>query len=890
MTPIRAEHLFDLPGQSVLLMPSDASARQQRDRVAALRGDHDQAFLEHITVMPAAQWLAELWDGSFPSAQVLRPIQLLALARPIIESSDYYPDNCLNSLAIVRQFVDAFQLHAAYMLSTEREDYLFSPEYQAFYHWRAQLQQQLDELDALSSEQLPLRLTPLLADGALDLPARLVISPRTELVPAVRQFIDHCAPQLDIFLLDETPPASDQRLYCFPQRDDECRAVATRLSEILRAWRKDAATNPCPPPSLGVVVPDMNTYKPLLESALRRQLYPQSLLPEDEIQEPWHFEGSESLYAYPLIRAAWDLISLRDGPGELEHFSRVLRSRFVSGWPEQRSARASFDRLLRERLTVQCSLRDIEVQARRAVEPDTVAVLMAAREQLSAYPGRQLPSAWVRSFDQLLLATGWPNADDDDPVVAQCRQGFSQAMDVFRALDRQLGEVEHSEALSWLQHILTTKRFSVSRDWPCPIRILTIDDALALTFDEVWLVGLDDSALPRRASPSPFLPQHLQQRAQVAGCEANLCLQRDREVLAGLLQAAPVVNCSLAHEAEGGAPRSVCSLLTLPESLFNWPDQEESLLQQGRCEWPDMDEVRPVPVAQRDQLRGGSGLFKEYAQSPFFAFLKYRLDLREFPRPAEGLDHRLQGVLVHDTLEAVWRRLGGKAELDRLDFARLQELVGQCVDEALAGSEINTMRFGEALLRLEKTRVVALVSHWLEFKEKMRLQDFTVEAVETQLDTRFMGIPLKLRMDRIDRIGDKRLVIDYKTGTVDGKTLNSDALTEPQLPIYALAASEAAPIDGVMLAQVKSPDDLKIHVRSNWTNSVIAKKAHDSDVDDEQKWAAELKAWAAALEAMAEGILAGNIEHDYSLNMSRSFSGYLMPLLRSAATDDEEVL
>ena len=200
------------------------------------------------------------------------------------------------------------------------------------------------------------------------------------------------------------------------------------------------------------------------------------------------------------------------------------------------------------------------------------------------------------------------------------------------------------------------------------------------------------------------------------------------------------------------------------------------------------------------------------------------------------------------------------------------------------------MRFGEALLRLEKTRVVALVSHWLEFKEKMRLQDFTVEAVETQLDTRFMGIPLKLRMDRIDRIGDKRLVIDYKTGTVDGKTLNSDALTEPQLPIYALAASEAAPIDGVMLAQIKSPDDLKIHVRSNWTNSVIAKKAHDSDVDDEQKWAAELKAWAAALEAMAEGILAGNIEHDYSLNMSRSFSGYLMPLLRSAATDDEEVL
>lgn len=887
MTPIRAEQLFDLPGQTVLLMPSDASARQQRDRLAALRGDHDQAFLERITVMPPAQWLAELWDGSFPSAQVLRPIQLLALARPIIEDSEYYPDNCLNSLAIVRQFVDAFQLHAAYCLSKEREDYLFSPEYQAFYQWRAALQQRLDELDALSSEQLPSRLLAPLAAGELDLPQRLVISAQLELLPAVREFIARCAPQLDIFTLEEQPRSSQQHLHVFTQREEECRGVAAQLSEVLSRWRSDSPLIPHPPPSLAVVVPDMNLYKPLLETALRRQLYPQALLPEAEIQEPWHFEGSESLYAYPLIRAAWDLISLRDGPGELEHFSRVLRSRFVSGWPEQRSARASFDRLLRERLTVQCNLRDIERQARSAAEPEVVAVLGAVRGQMAGQPKRQLPSAWVRSFDQVLLAAGWPNADDDDPVVAQCRQGFSQAMDVFRALDRQLGEVEHSEALAWLQHILSTKRFSVSRDWPCPIRILSLDDAHSLEFDQLWLVGLDDSALPRRAAPSPFLPQHLQQRAGVTDCEANLCLQRDSKLLAQLLHAAPQVHCSYAREAEGGAPRSVCSLLALEESEFCWPTLGEPLVQRGRCECPTEDAVRPVPVAQRDSLRGGSGLFKEYAQSPFLAFLKYRLDLREFPRPAEGLDHRLQGVLVHDTLEQVWRRLEGKADLDRLDFARLQELVGQCVDEAMAGSEINAQRFGEALLRLEKTRVVAVVSHWLEFKEKARLQDFTVEAVETRHETRFMGIPLKLRMDRIDRIGDKRLVIDYKTGTVDGKTLNSDALTEPQLPIYALAASEQSPVDGVMLAQVKSPDDLKIHVRSNWTNSVIAKKAHDSDVDDPQKWEAELKAWASALESMAEGILAGNIEHDYSLDMSRSFSAYLLPLLRDVAGEDE---
>ena len=69
MRHLRLEALLALPGHSVVLMPSDASARQLRDRIATQRGEHDQAFLETITVMPLGQWLAELWDASLPSQQ-----------------------------------------------------------------------------------------------------------------------------------------------------------------------------------------------------------------------------------------------------------------------------------------------------------------------------------------------------------------------------------------------------------------------------------------------------------------------------------------------------------------------------------------------------------------------------------------------------------------------------------------------------------------------------------------------------------------------------------------------------------------------------------------------------------------------------------------------------
>ena len=154
---LELDDLLSLDGHSVVLMPSDASARQLRDEIARARSatEGDQAFLETLSVMPPEQWLAELWDSQFADRQVLRPVQLLALAQAVIEDSDALPDDCLNSTAISRQFVDAFQRHADYLLSDDRQHYLFSREYQAFYQWREALQAKLDADAALASSQLP---------------------------------------------------------------------------------------------------------------------------------------------------------------------------------------------------------------------------------------------------------------------------------------------------------------------------------------------------------------------------------------------------------------------------------------------------------------------------------------------------------------------------------------------------------------------------------------------------------------------------------------------------------------------------------------------------------------------------------------------------------------
>ncbi|GAB3369979.1 PD-(D/E)XK nuclease family protein [Spongiibacter taiwanensis] len=889
MTDIGLEEILRLEGEVLVLMPSDTAARQCRDAIARLRGEQDQAFLESITIVPPDQWLAGLWDNCFADRQVLRPIQLLALARGIIEASPHYPANCLNPLAITRQFVDAFQLHAAYCLGDRREDYLFSPEYQAFSEWREALQDTLDTQQALSSQQLP---HYLLAQPSLALPDHIVISPDLEFPPAMQRFLDHCGCHCQRWRLAVRRSMSTPRLVSVQQQRQECEQVATWLAKTL----PDRA----PSDLICIAVPDIERYQADLQSALARYLYPQTLFPPvgsgsdpdvaaPAIREPWVFEGSEKILSFPLISAAWDVISLGNSSVETEKLSRILRSRFIRGWPEHRSDRASLDLRWREYLGPETTLASALALSRHSptVTDEMLEPLTAIAQIVGQAPARQLPSRWVRFFDQLLLAAGWPNADNDDLVVQQCRRGFSQAMDVFRALDRQLGEIAQGDALSWLQHILASKRFSIARDWWCPVRIMSYEDAIGREFDAIWIMGLDDSALPRRVEPSPFLPLHLQQRAAIPDASAATRLAADKKVLNALLAVAPEVMVSHCQQNENGAPLAASPLLSMAASA---PPLTSALGFQCSADLiqPQNDAVSPVGVAEREQLRGGTGLFKEYAASPFLAFLKYRLQLAEFPQPREGLDQRIQGVLVHDSLQFFWQQTGDSAALASLTATQLAVRVEECVVRAFAHPELRSGRYGDTLKQLEIRRLCSLLGAWLE-KERTRLEPFTVIATEQQREYRLMGIPLRLRVDRIDQIGEHRLVIDYKTGRVEGRNLNVDQLSEPQLPIYALAEADAgAPVDGVMLAQVKSVDELSIHLRSNWTNSVVKKVPRDKDVDTPEKWAEELSAWERALTTMAEGILGGDIGHDFSQDHQRGFSAYLLPLLRGEGAADGE--
>ena len=78
----------------------------------------------------------------------------------------------------------------------------------------------------------------------------------------------------------------------------------------------------------------------------------------------------------------------------------------------------------------------------------------------------------------------------------------------------------------------------------------------------------------------------------------------------------------------------------------------------------------------------------------------------------------------------------------------------------------------QSYLALEETRLIRLVTEWLLY-ERGRVP-FNVLDTEQKTSVSVAGLPLRVRLDRIDRLIDgSLLVIDYKSGDVSPRRLGS---------------------------------------------------------------------------------------------------------------------
>ena len=202
-----------------------------------------------------------------------------------------------------------------------------------------------------------------------------------------------------------------------------------------------------------------------------------------------------------------------------------------------------------------------------------------------------------------------------------------------------------------------------------------------------------------------------------------------------------------------------------------------------------------------ESVSGGTALLANQAKCPFRAFATHRLHANPALSMSDGPDALERGQIIHKILEVLWQRLGSQQQLLHLSPEALHQQIENAIKTALIPL-INeqSLSFSPLIQDVELSRLRRLIKASLEW-EKQR-PPFVVEALEQKFTLQLAGIDFRVRVDRLDKVGDdKKWIIDYKSSLPINKPWNEERPEAPQLLLYALLDNS---INALLFVQLKA--------------------------------------------------------------------------------------
>ncbi len=562
-------------------------------------------------------------------------------------------------------------------------------------------------------------------------------------------------------------------------------------TDALLAWLRAHLTQD-PNACFAIVISDLSARRVELERAFESVLQPELELPGScERDRLFDFAGGAALASFGIVDIALACLDAADTRLDLALATRLLRNHYIGRESEQEN-RIRLDLALRCHGTASWPISSIVAQARAARCPEFARALEESAATLRAVGRRAAADRWATAFGAALASWGWPGERPLASDEYQAAQAFREHLTGFAGLARIAPALDRNDARAEMRH-LANSPFQPERG-QAAIVVYDTPEAPGLRFDGLWVSGMASTDWPPAASPDPFLPIGLQERLRMPGATA-----------AGSLASAVQVTDAWVGSAV--------------EVVFSWPEQrDDARLEPSRILPSEARTIRPGPrPATRTRAAVGGGLLRPVldaapgiaggrtrssgarilelqAKCPFRAFAEMRLAAAPLEEGSAGIDARVRGLVLHRTLELLSRSLRDRRSLAAARESGLEVALDAALARAL--EENLPPDVGEVTRLLEQEWQRASVSRFLE--TELEREDFEIVETEQRLEGALGPLPLRLRVDRVDRIGDGLVIIDYKTGrpsTTHWRGARPDA---PQLPLYAVL--RGAEVRGVAFA------------------------------------------------------------------------------------------
>ena len=334
------------------------------------------------------------------------------------------------------------------------------------------------------------------------------------------------------------------------------------------------------------------------------------------------------------------------------------------------------------------------------------------------------------------------------------------------------------------------------------IQIMGLLESRCLDFDEVFIIGANEGALPKITAAPTFIPDSIR-RAH------GLPVLENQDALSAYLfyrllqypQRITVVYNQVVDERNSGEVSRFVRQLAF-ESRFSWHRRVQR--QQVRTAPPPQPVAvaktgavreklqRYVDVDAPDRLRLSASALTTYLQSPLLFFLKYIAEIKEPPKRSEEFELNKLGSVVHRAMQMVYERL--RAQHETIEAAHIRQLIPQlpqlCLD-ALAkeldvpdGKQLTPNSMHRILLKIATEYAAVFLRHDasevapLHIAELENERDYAMEFPIT-VGGETKTVCLYGIIDRVDVVAGKTRIVDYKTGRDELKFSGYDTLFAP---------------------------------------------------------------------------------------------------------------
>jgi probable DNA repair protein len=845
-------------------------------------------------ILPYNTWLTRCWQQHQQQAlvqdakaslpyQLLNPTQELMLWQQVISQTP--GAELLQPRTAAQQAQRAWRLLWDWQLELSACEFADTLDSRTFQHWAQDYLALTQARGWLDQARLPLALKASLATHDFKVNyQQIYLYGFTELIPSCEQLLAQLKQQGISWQQVALPgqQASCQRVIC--------QDIASEITSAAQ-WAYQASQNPQISGLIGVVVPDLETHRAQIIRTFCREFGVSQWALNDVKQQPFNLSLGLPLTQYAMIQTAFACLSTTHSRYlSLELVDQLVRSAFVKASASEGFQRAALMAQLYNQQEPRFAVAEIIKLAADSNCPELAVILDYC--QTFQPSGKQSVNKLLKAWGDCLEHWDWPGELPLDSREYQLHQAFLELLEEYASLAHQLPQESWQQGVSRLSWLAQGKLFQPQQRPGNRVHILGLLEATGLSFDALWLMNMDDQTLPASARPDSLLPLALQRRYQMPHASAERELIFATQLLDHWQHNSRQLWIS--HSAWQGDQAVAPSPLTrdFPLAANQWTitdsPYQQSWQQRQKANRVESWQDQQAPVLTTDEsVTGGATLLKDQAACPFRAFAKGRLKAQPLAEPALGLLPAERGQIIHQVLAALWHQLKDSQGLASLAPSALEALLNQQLKRALtAVQRRRPQSLASELLLLEQQRLNPLIQQWLE-QEKKR-PDFQVIAQEQKLDLVLAGLPLTLRLDRLDRLPDgQQVVIDYKTGEASIKDWFDQRPQEPQLLLYALALTkrqpDSQPIAGLAFAQIR-PNDLRFKgiVDDADKLPLLTDFSRVKALQDYDVWTSWLTDRYQVLNELAADFMAGQAEVDPSQGTLTCRYCGLQPLCRIA--------